>query len=61
MLPPEDMMMSKKKNYFRKLQSWELNGIVCLRQKGAQNACPSDRGFFEEQQVLGEATNCGLP
>lgn len=48
MLPPEDMMMSKKKNYFRKLQSWEMNGIVCLKQKGPQNACPSDWGFFEE-------------
>lgn len=48
MLLPEDMMMSKKKNYFRKLQSWEMNGIVCLRQKGLQNACPSDWGFFEK-------------
>ena len=51
----------KEEELFQKSPPQEMNGIVCLSQKELQNACPSDWGFFEEQQALGEVAKRGLP
>lgn len=51
----------KEKELPESSNQWEMNGNCLPEAEGATKCLSQWLGYFEEQQVLGEAANCGLP